>query len=121
MPRQDTVDFVTAFAIGAVLGVGATLLLRGDVETQTERLLREMRPLRKHARKRIQRARKGLTRRMHDAETAGEDLVGSGRAALGDFRDQVADIISTARKEIDEAARDGVREAQRAVKRGAWR
>ena len=29
MARQDTTDFLTAFAVGAVLGIGATLLLRG--------------------------------------------------------------------------------------------
>ena len=30
MARQDTVDFLTAFAVGSVLGIGATLLLTPD-------------------------------------------------------------------------------------------
>ena len=33
MPRQDTVDFLTAFAVGTVLGVGATLAYLGQIMT----------------------------------------------------------------------------------------
>jgi vacuolar-type H+-ATPase subunit H len=118
MAKQETVDFVAAFAIGALLGVGATLLLRSGGESEVERVMREIRPLRKKAVKRVRRAGQGIARGVDAAESAGEELLDSGRAALGDLREQVADIIASARQEIGEAARDSVRDAQRAVRRG---
>jgi hypothetical protein len=117
MAQQDTVDFVTAFAIGAVLGVGATLLLRADPPTRTERVLRELRPIGKAAGKRMKRAKKDMRRGARAAGAAGDEVYAAGREALGEFSGQVADIIAAAREEIVEAARDGVREARRAARR----
>ncbi len=37
MPRQDTVDFLTAIAVGTVLGIGATLLLQPEPPRSRER------------------------------------------------------------------------------------
>ena len=116
MARQDTVDFVTAFAIGAVLGVGATLLLRGDNRSDAEKLIRELEPLRRKAGKQMRRARKGWTRRVRSAGDATQQAAGAGREALGALRGQVADIVDTARREIRHAARQSVREAKRAAK-----
>lgn len=121
MAKQETMDFVTAFAIGAVLGVGATLLLRSGSETEVERVLREIKPLRKQAVKRVRKVRKGLAQRARAVDATREDLLDSGRAALGDLREQVAEIIASARDEIGEAARDSVRDARRALRRGLHR
>ena len=44
MPRQDTVDFLTAFAVGTVLGIGATLLLQPE-ETRREKVVRKLKHL----------------------------------------------------------------------------
>lgn len=117
MAKQDTMDFVAAFAIGAVLGVGATLLLRGGNESDAQRLIRELAPLRKKAGKRMRRARKTWSSRARAAGAASERAVESGREAVGDIRGQIADIVDTARREITHAARESVREARRAAKR----
>ncbi|MGH7502777.1 MAG: hypothetical protein ACREL7_13605 [Longimicrobiales bacterium] len=45
-PRQAT-DVAAAFLIGALFGVGATLLLRADEEDDVEQLLRQLRQLRR--------------------------------------------------------------------------
>lgn len=121
MAKQETVDFVTAFAIGALLGVGATLLLRSGAETEVERVIREIEPLRKKAVKRVRKVRKGLASRVHAVDATREDLLDTGRAALGEFREQVADIVTSARNEIGDAARDSVRDARRALRRGLRR
>jgi hypothetical protein len=118
MARQDTIDFMAAFAIGAALGVGATLLLRSGNEDHTQRLIREIAPLRKEAGKRVRKARKHFTKRMREASSTGEDLMETGREALGIFRGQVAEIIEGARKDIASAARDSLRQARRTARRG---
>jgi gas vesicle protein len=113
MAKQETVDFLTAFAIGTVLGVGATLLLRSGREAETERLLRELRPLRKRAVKQIRRARAGVAEGAHAAEDLGSQLVETGRTVLGEFRDEVSDIVSSARDELIDSARDTMKRARR--------
>lgn len=65
--KQDTIDFMAAFAIGAVLGVGATLLLRGNAESEAEKIIRESAPLRRIAAKHIRKRRKELARRARPA------------------------------------------------------
>jgi gas vesicle protein len=121
MGNQDTTDFLTAFAIGAVLGIGATLLLRPDSESEAERILRQIRPLRKKATKRMRQAGRSASRRVRGAGVLGEDVVAAGRAAIGDFRDEAAGIVEAARDEILRAARDSVKQARGAVERGLKR
>lgn len=113
MAKQETADFLTAFAIGTVLGVGATLLLRSGREADHERLLAELRPLRKRAVKQLRRAGAGAASGAHAAEQLGVDFLETGRSVLSDFRDEVADIVSSARDEIIESARHGVKRARR--------
>jgi hypothetical protein len=113
MAKQETADFLTAFAIGTVLGVGATLLLRSGREADHERLLAELRPLRKRAAKQLRRARAGAASRAHAAEELGTEFIETGRSVLSDFRDEVADIVSSARDEILASARHGVKRAGR--------
>jgi gas vesicle protein len=116
MAKQETADFLTAFAIGTVLGVGATLLLRSGREADHERLLSELRPLRKGAVKQLRRARAGAATGAHAAEQLGTDLLETGRSVLSDFREEIADIVSSARDEIIESARHGVKRARRGAR-----
>ncbi len=116
MAKQDTKDFVAAFAIGAALGVGAALLLRGEDHDQAHRVLRRTTPLRREAARRVRLARKHLTKHMRDTGSAGEDLLETGREALGLFRGQVAEIIASARADIARAVRESMREARRAAR-----
>lgn len=121
MGKQDTTDFLTAFAIGAVLGIGATLLLRPEQESEAERILRQIRPLRKKAAKRMKKVGRSASHRVRDAGAAGEEMVAAGRATLGDLREEAAGIVEAAREEIVRAARDSVRHARGAVERGLKR
>jgi gas vesicle protein len=105
MARQDTTDFLTAFAVGAVLGIGATLLLRGRPQTAKERLLRELKP---YYRKKIGggRVARGVRRgRAHAGEMA-DDAIDTGRELLTEFRDEVKRIVEDARDELVEALED---------------
>ena len=53
-------DYVVAFVIGAVVGIGATLLLKPP--TRTERIVRQIEPRVRRLRKRGRRLRKTLKR-----------------------------------------------------------
>src|SRR5690606_40546086 len=62
MRDQETSDLLTALAIGAVVGIGAALLLRGEAVSRREKPLREIRPLAKQARKKAHAARRDFER-----------------------------------------------------------
>lgn len=122
MAKQDTIDFMTAFTIGVTLGVGATLLIRGTAETEAERILRETAPLRRIAAKHARKRRKARAREERHAKANGgragrADRHGSSQTAVDELRGQVADIVTTAKRDITRAARRGVRDAWRAAKR----
>ena len=104
MARQDTTDFLTAFAVGAVLGIGATLLLRGSPETAKERLLRELTP----HRKKIGggRVARGVRRGRAAAVDMADDAIDTGRELLSEFRDEVKRIVEDARDDLVEALED---------------
>ncbi|HVG43345.1 MAG TPA: hypothetical protein VM890_01405 [Longimicrobium sp.] len=105
MARQDTTDFLTAFAVGAVLGIGATLLLRGGrPQTAKERLLRELKP---SYRKKIGggRVARGVRRGRAAVEMA-DDAIDTGRELLSEFRDEVKRIVEDARDDLVEALED---------------
>jgi gas vesicle protein len=106
MAREDTNDFLTAFAVGAVLGIGATLLLRGGrPKTAKERLLRELKP---YYRKKIGpgQVARGV-RRGRAAVDMADDAIDTGRELLSEFRDEVKRIVEDARDELVEALESG--------------
>jgi gas vesicle protein len=107
MERQDTNDFLTAFAVGAVLGAGATLLLRSRPRTAKERLLRELRPHRKKVSRGVGRVTRGLRRTGAAGGEMAEDAIDAGRELLSEFRDEVRRIVSEAVEEVNEAV-DGL-------------
>ena len=115
MARQDTTDFLTAFAVGAVLGNGATLLLRGRPQSAKERLLRELKP---HSRKKIGggRAARGV-RRARTAAGMADDAIDTGRELLSEFRDEVKRIVEDARDELVEALEDKEPTARKRARR----
>jgi gas vesicle protein len=116
MARQDTVDFLTAFAVGTVLGIGATLLLTPE-RTPKQRIVRQLKPYRKQMRKSYVRAREAV----RDGSVATGDLtsevVSAGRELLGEFRHEVSGILDDARKELREIVQDQVKDLGRGAKR----
>ena len=108
MARQDTTDVLTAFAIGAVLGVGATLLLRPEKPNPRKQLQKRLKP---HVRKLGRSAARGRKRGRRvvrpGAQGGTEDAIQAGRELLAEFRGEVARILDEAREELRTLALEG--------------
>jgi gas vesicle protein len=120
MGGHDSSDFLSAFAIGAVLGVGTVLLLRPDAPNPRRTLAKRLKP---HARKgkRGRRSRIAAVRLEGGAEeylTGGtraaaqlrpaaaapaletDEAIRAGRELLAEFRAEVNRILEEAREEL---------------------
>lgn len=121
MGGHDSSDFLSAFAIGAVLGVGAVLLLRPDAPNPRRTLAKRLKP---HAKKgkRGRRSRIAAVRLEGGAEeylTGGtraaaqlrpaaaaapaletDEAIRTGRELLAEFRAEVNRILEEAREEL---------------------
>ena len=105
MPRQDTVDFLTAFAVGTVLGIGATLLLQPERPARA-RLVGKIRPFKRQMKRSYAQVRAGVR---SGGEATGEittDAIDAGKELLNEFRSEVAEILEGARAELREIARE---------------
>ncbi len=105
MDDRDSVELVAAFAVGAILGVGATLLLRHE-PALPHRLARR---LGKSSQRLSRRARSAV----RGAGDAGEALASVGREALHHFRGEVAEVVSAAREQLAQDVYDQLRGARR--------
>jgi len=100
MARQNTTEFLAAFAVGTVLGIGATLLLKPPPQTAKERLMRELKPYRRKMRKSAGQVSRGLRRgRAATAEVA-DDAIDAGRELIAEFRDEVRRIVAEAKDDL---------------------
>ena len=116
MRGHDSTDFLSAFAIGAVLGVGAVLLLRPGAPNPRRTLAKRLKP---HARrgKRGRRSRIAAVRleggaeeyltgggraaaQLRPAPLAMDDAIAAGRELLAEFRAEVNRILEEAREEL---------------------
>lgn len=120
MPRQDTLDFLTAFAVGTILGVGATLLLQPDNSTKA-RVARELKPYKKQFRKGYRNMSRSVSRGLKSGSESASDLttdvIGTGRELLKEFRSEVADILEQARAELGDLVEDQSRDLRRTARR----
>lgn len=117
MPRQDTVDFFTAFAIGTALGIGATLLLQPSRPPARERILKQLKPYRKRMGKSYAQVRGGVREGAGATSELTGEVISTGRELLGEFREEVARILGDAREEIREMAEDRARNVSRKASR----
>lgn len=108
MARDDTPDIVAAFLIGAVLGIGATLLLRDD-DGDVKQLLHTL------GRRRQRRSRPA--RALAAVRDGGMDIVETGRRTAAALRADAEEIVASARNEIMQIARKGARQARNATHR----
>lgn len=115
MPRQDTMDFLTAFAVGTVLGIGATLLLQPE-RTPRERLVRQLKPYKKKLRRSYTNARSAVREGSHATGDMTTELIGAGRELLGEFRDEVAEILTEARSELRGMAKHQAKDLSKTVR-----
>ncbi len=110
MPRQDNVDFITAFAVGTVLGIGATILLQPE-RSRRERVIRQLKPYRKQMRRNYSQAREAVRGGTDaTAELSGE-FVAAGREILGEFRSEISEVLADARNELQEMVEERTRRA----------
>jgi len=121
MNDRDKTDLWTALAVGAVVGVGAALLLRAAEDPQPEGVLRNLRPVQQRAKRiaesasrRLERSKRGLGRR-------GDDLLEQGADTLADLRRDAARIVAQARQELEDMAQLSVKQARRMARRARRR
>ena len=117
MARQNTAEFLAAFAVGTVLGIGATLLLKPEPQSAKERLMRELKPYRKKMRKSAGQMARGIRRGGAATAEVADDAIDAGRELLSEFRDEVRRIVAEARDELGEA----LEERRKAERRGSER
>ena len=116
MPENDSVDILTAFAIGAMIGVGATLLLRSDPETTTDRIVKGFKPIARRVRKAAGQAGKEYGKSLRLTGRATSRLGGAGKDAMEDLQSQIEDILSSAREELTDTARKQMKAARRSLR-----
>jgi gas vesicle protein len=120
MPRQDTVDFMTAFAVGTVLGIGTALLLQPS-RSPKDRVLRELKPYRKQMKRSFEQVRGGVKAGRGATSDLTSEVVEAGRELLDEFRSEVAEILENARDEIQGMAGSQRKDLARGLKRARRR
>jgi hypothetical protein len=98
MAAQGTNDFIAAFGLGALLGVGAVFLLRPSRDPR-RRLVRKARPHGKRLQRRAREAQAAAERVLHAHPTA-DEAISSGKELIAEFRAEVARILDEARREL---------------------
>jgi hypothetical protein len=116
MPENDSVDILTAFAIGAMIGVGATLLLRSEPETTSEKVLKQLRPIGRTARKAAGRAGRHYGKSIREARRATSELGAGGKEVIDDLQQQIEDVLASAREELGDAARRQLKLARKKIR-----
>jgi gas vesicle protein len=121
MDNDRTTEYLTAFAVGALVGVGAALLLAPDPPTRRDRLMKELKPYRKKLDKKASKMRKQAGRQMEAAGDWGDELREASRAVVADLREEVAEVVADARNQIADAVDAQIDSAQKGLRRGAKR
>jgi gas vesicle protein len=119
MPQRDTIDFATALAAGAILGIGAALLLRPSPPSRRERIGRELNPSREKVLKRARRARKELGHGASATAELGEEVLTASRELAKELRREWKAMREDARKDLSRAVDDQIRAARKAGRRSA--
>jgi gas vesicle protein len=116
MDRDDTIEFLTAFAIGTAIGVGLTFLLKPK-PTRRERLVRQLRPVGKRMRKGASQLRAGVREGAGATSDFTTEVISAGQELLEEFRGEVSSILKDARGEIKDLVESQVEDLSKAVKR----
>lgn len=111
MARQDSNDFLAAFGIGAVLGIGAAVLLRPEKPNPRKQLQKRLKPHVRKLGKSASRTRKAARVVARETGTTTDDVIHAGRELLAEFRAEVTRILDDAREELRELAQEQSRPA----------
>jgi len=109
MADRDTNDFLAAFGIGAVLGIGAALLLRPERPNPRKQLQKRLKPHVRKLGRSAARTRKAARQAAREAGTSTDEVIQAGRELLAEFRGEVARILEEAREELREQAQAAAR------------
>lgn len=109
MARQDTNDFLAAFGIGAVLGIGAAVLLRPERPNPRKQLQKRLKPHVRTLGRSASRTRKAARAAVREGGVATDDVIHAGRELLAEFRAEVARILDEAREELRDLAQEPAR------------
>lgn len=124
MAPRDPNDFLTAFGIGAVLGIGAALLLRPEKPNPRKQLQKRLKPHVRKLGRSAARTRKAARRAAREAGAgtaapaagaSADDVILAGRELLAEFRGEVARILDEAREELRGMAQEQARGGPRAA------
>jgi gas vesicle protein len=116
MPRQDSVDFLSAFAVGAVLGIGATLLLQPK-RTPQQRIAKQWKPYKKEMGKSYRHAAAAMKGGADATSEMTGELVDVGRELLAEFRTEAAKILAEARGELETTVQGRASDLAKGVRR----
>ena len=111
MARQDSNDFLAAFGIGAVLGIGAAVLLRPEKPNPRKQLQKRLKPHVRKLGKSASRTRKAARVVARETGTTTDDVIHAGRELLAEFRAEVTRILDDAREELRGLAQEQSRPA----------
>lgn len=115
-PRQDTGDFLAAFAIGAVLGIGATLLLQPR-RTPSQRIARQIKPYRKQMRRSYGHAREAVSGSADATADLTGEIAAAAAALLAEFRGELAELVEGAQSEVRSTVRDQRKSLRKGVRK----
>lgn len=121
MKQDQTTEYVTAFVVGTLVGVGAALLFAPEPPTRREKVMKELKPYGKKLTKHASRARKSLGQQAEVAGVWGEELASASRAVMKDLREEVAELVADAREEIAASVEGQVKSARRSIRKGVKR
>lgn len=117
MNERDNTQVWAAVAIGAVVGIGATLLMRAQQEDEVHAIMKTLRPVKKGAGRAAKTVRREMGRRTKQLGREGRELASVSRDMLDELRDGAREIVSATRDELRRAAIDSVKEARKAARR----
>ena len=121
MNQDQTTEYVTAFLIGAAVGIGAALLLAPEPPTRREKIVKELKPYRKKIRKRTAKARKEMGRQASAVADFRDEMLAAGRDVIRELRSDVADLVADARDEIAATVDSQLESAQGVLRKSAKR
>lgn len=118
MRQEDSTEYLAAFVVGAVVGIGAALLVAPRPTTRRERIMNELKPYKKKVGRGAARARRAVS---VEAPARADKLVAMSRAVVDDMRDEVAAMVAEARADIADSVADQLRAAQKRLEKTAKR
>lgn len=117
-PSPDLIEFAGAALLGAVIGAGVTLLLRPKRRRGAERIRHDLAPYRKKVKERAQSARRSFAEGADATSEAAEALGEAGRTLIQGLREEIGEIIGSAREDFTQSVNDQVSHALDTIKRG---